>query len=221
MDTLDAMRHRASTRAYLDTPVARGTVEAILDAARWAPSGVNTQPWHVAVVSGEIKERISAALLAARVAKEPERPDYRYYPLQWEEPYKSRRMVCGLAMYKALGIRREDAERRLKTWNLNYSFFGAPVGFFFSLDRALSQGSWVDIGMFIQNVMLAARSFGLATCPQAALVEYPDIVRQHLGTPDSRALVCGMALGYPDLTDAVNQYRTAREPVANFTQWYE
>ena len=221
MDTLEAMRHRASTRAYLNAPVARDTVEAILDAARWAPSGVNTQPWHVAVVSGETKQRISAALLAARVAKEPERPDYRYYPLQWEEPYKSRRMVCGLAMYKALNISREDTERRVKTWNLNYAFFGAPVGLFFSLDRALSQGSWLDMGMFIQNVMLAARNFGLATCPQAALAEYPDIVRRHLGIPDSRAIVCGMALGYPDLSDPVNQYRTAREPVANFATWHE
>jgi len=221
MDILEAMRHRASTRAYLNTPVARGTVEAMLDAARWAPSGVNTQPWRVAVVTGESKRRISEALLAARVAKEPERPDYRYYPAQWEEPYKSRRLACGLAMYKALNISREDTERRLKTWNLNYSFFGAPAGLFFSLDRSLAQGSWVDMGMFIQNVMLAARAFGLATCPQAALAEYPDIVRQHLDIPDSRALVCGMALGYPDLSDPVNQYRTAREPVANFTLWYE
>jgi len=221
MDTLEAMRNRTSTRAYLNTPVARSTVEMILDGARWAPSGVNTQPWHVAVVTGETIQRISAALLAARTAKEPERPDYRYYPSHWEEPYKSRRMVCGLAMYKALGISREDTERRLKTWNLNYSFFGAPVGFFFFLDRTLSQGSWVDMGMFIQSVMLAARTFGLATCPQAALAEYPDIVRQYLDIPESRALVCGMALGYPDLSDPVNQYRTAREPVANFTKWYE
>ena len=221
MDVLEAMRRRASTRAFLDRPVARATIEAMLEAARWAPSGVDSQPWRVAVVSGDTKRRITEQLLAERVAGKPERPDYRYYPERWDEPYKSRRVACGLALYKALGIGRDDADRRLKAWNNNYSFFGAPAGLFFFVDRRMAQGSWVDMGMFIENVMLAALAFDLATCPQAALAEYPDIVRRLLSVPDSFALISGMALGYPDAAAPVNNYRTAREPVANFTTWHE
>lgn len=221
MDVLDSMRGRKSTRAYLDRPVARTTIESILDAARWAPSGVNCQPWQVAVVTGATKIRISDALLAARKSRQPENPDYAYYPKDWQEPYQSRRKATGLALYRALNIGKDDAFARLKAWNNNYHFFGAPVGFLFFVDRALAQGAWVDMGMFIQNVMLAARGLGLDTCPQAALAEYPDIVRDILGVAATRALVCGMALGYADADAAVNNYRTAREPVSAFTQWHD
>jgi nitroreductase len=185
MDVLEAMRSRKSTRAYLDTPVARETVEAVLDAARWAPSGVNIQPWRVAVVTGSTKERISTDLFAARESRQPEKPDYAYYPAQWEEPYKSRRKASGLALYAALKISKDDTFARLKAWNNNYRFFGAPVGLLFFVDRALSQGAWVDMGMFIENVMLAARAHGLDTCPQASMAEYPEIVRRILNVPVS------------------------------------
>ena len=221
MDVLEAMRDRKSTRAYLDKPVARATIESILDAARWAPSGVNCQLWQVAVVTGTTKMRISEALLAARKARQSENPDYAYYPKDWQEPYKSRRKATGVALYKALNIGKDDVFARLKAWNANYHFFGAPAGLLIFVDRALSQGAWVDMGMFIENVMLAALSFGLATCPQASLAEYPDIVRRLLNVPDSRALLCGMAIGYPDTAAPVNNYRTARESVANLTAWHE
>ena len=221
MDVLEAMRGRKSTRAYLDKPVARATVEAILDAARWAPSGVNIQPWQVAVVTGATKERIGTDMLAARKAKQPENPDYTYYPAQWEEPYKSRRKASGLALYAALNIGKDDVFARLKAWNNNYRFFGAPVGLLFFVDRTLAQGAWVDMGMFIENVMLAARGHGLDTCPQASLAEYPDIVRGILNIPATRALVCGMALGYADASAPVNGYRTEREPVGAFMSWHE
>jgi nitroreductase len=220
VDVLEAMRSRQSTRAFLDQPVARATIEAILDAARWAPSGVNAQPWQVAVVTGLSKQRLSEALLAARVRGEPERPDYDYYPKQWDEPYKSRRRASGLALYRALQIGKDDSDARLKAWNNNYRFFGAPAGLLFFVERALSQGSWVDMGMFIENVMLAARAHGLDTCPQASLAEYPDIVRGILAIPETRALVCGMALGYADNSAPVNSYRTEREPVSAFTSWH-
>jgi nitroreductase len=220
MDVLETIRRRASTRAYLDKPVDRATVEAILETARWAPSGTNAQPWQVVVVTGETRRKISAALLAERQAGRPENPDYSYYPKQWVEPYKSRRIACGLALYQAMKIGREDKGARLKAWNNNYSFFGAPVGLLFFLDRVLEKGSWIDMGMFIENVMLAALGHGLATCPQASIAEYPDIVRRLVNVPDTRALVCGMALGYPDTNAPVNNYRTAREPVAGFTAWH-
>ena len=221
MEVLEAIHRRASTRAYLEKPVDRATIESILEAARWAPSGTNAQPWQVAVVTGETKRRLSEALLAERKAGHPENPDYSYYPKQWNEPYKSRRVACGLALYQALKIGRDDKDARLKAWNNNYSFFGAPVGLLFFLDRSLEKGSWVDMGMFIENVMLAAIGYGLATCPQASIAEYPDIARGLLNVPPARALVCGMSLGYPDTEAPVNNYRTAREIVANFTAWHE
>lgn len=220
MDVLKAMRSRYSVRAFLDKPVERAVVEAVLDAACRAPSGVNAQPWEVAALRGEPKQRLTDALLAARLGGEVSRPDYQVYPETWEEPYRSRRKACGLALYKALGIAKEDADRRTKSWNLNYSFFGAPVGLMFFVDRGLAQGSWVDFGMFLQNVMLAALPYGLGTCPQAALAEYPDIVRGLLAVPPSKAVICGMALGYPDHAAAINSYRTEREPVSGFTRWH-
>lgn len=219
MDILEAIRSRASVRAFLDKPVERAVVQAVLDAARWAPSGVNAQPWEVVAVTGETRKRLAGRMLAARKAGEPASPDYRYYPVEWKDPYKTRRKVCGMALYGALGIGRDDSARRVEAWNRNYGFFGAPVGLMFFLDRDLSQGSWVDMGMFLQSVMIAARSFGLGTCPQAAMAEYPGIAREVLGVPGSKALVCGMALGYPDPDAPVNRYRTEREPVSGFTTW--
>lgn len=155
MDVLEAMRGRKSTHAYLDQPVARATIESILDTARWAPGGVNCQPWQVAVVTGAIKTRIGDELLAARKTGQPENPDDAYYPEDWQEPYKSRRKATGLALYQALKIGKDDAFARLKAWNNNYRFFGAPVGLLFFVDQVLAQGAWVDMGIFIQNVMLA------------------------------------------------------------------
>lgn len=221
MEIIQAIKQRHANRAFLDQAVPRETVTAILDAARWAPSGVNIQPWQVAVVQGESQRALSEALIEARMSGEPANPDYQYYPSQWQEPYRSRRKACGLALYQALDIKREDSERQVKAWNNNYRFFGAPVGLFIFIDRKLGQGAWVDMGMFIQNLMLAALEYGLATCPQASLAEYPDLVRQRLGIDEGRALICGIALGYPDIEHPVNRYRLEREPVEGFTQWFD
>ncbi len=173
------------------------------------------------MVSGETQQRLSKALLTAREAGEKEKPDYKYYPDEWFEPYKSRRKATGLALYGALKIQREDTAARIRAWYNNYRFFGAPVGLFVFIDKRLGPGSWIDTGMFLQNIMLAAENEGLATCPQAALAEYPDIVRNILDIDAQMMLVCGLSLGYPDPAAAVNGYRTPREPVESFTRWYE
>lgn len=219
MEIIEAISGRAATRAFLDRPVERDRVEAILEAARWAPSGVNIQPWQVAVVTGKAKQTLTEALIAAHRAGKPA-PDYRYYPEQWFDPFKERRKRCGLALYQALAISRDEADRQQQAWEENYRFFGAPVGLLLFLDRRLGQGAWIDIGMFMQNIMLAARAFGLATCPQASLADYPDIVRRQLALPQELLLVGGLSLGYPDPEAPVNRYRTEREPVAAFTRWY-
>jgi len=219
MDTINAIKNRASTRAFLKKSVPTEIIETILDAARFAPSGVNTQPWHVIVIGGVTKQKLSEALIEARHQGIFQHPDYNYYPKEWVEPFRGRRKACGIALYNALDIKREDTEKRNEVWERNYNFFGAPIGLLFFLDRGLEVGSWIDIGMFIQNVMLGARDFGLETCPQASLAEYPDIVREQLDVADNMFVVCGMSLGYPDTEHAINQYRTEREEVADFTRW--
>lgn len=220
LSIIDAMTQRKAIRAYQDKPVPQHIIEEILDAARWAPSGVNSQPWQVCVVTGAIKDQLTERLINAREHELPSHPDYQYYPLHWVEPYRGRRIATGKALYEALGIEKSDKNRQKQAWADNYRFFGAPVGLFFLLDAGLEKGSWLDMGMFIQNVMLAARFHGLETCPQASLAEYPDIVREMLGLPDSLDLVCGMALGYADQTHPVNNYRLARVAVKDFTHWY-
>ena len=222
MDIIQSLKTRASTRAFFHKPISHETIEKILEAARWAASGKNTQPWQVAVLNGEAKNNLCEKLSAAFRERQKGNPDYQYYTEVLGEPYNSRRFACGMALYGALGIDRNDKEARLKQWAKNYTAFGAPVMLFFFLDKNIEKGSWLDIGMFIQSVMLSAIGFGLSTCPQFSVAEYPDIVRDSLGEHFSdKTLVCGMALGYGDDSDPVNQYRTEREAVDNFTKWYE
>jgi nitroreductase len=218
VEILSAILHRQSVRAFLDKPVNEEQVQKILNAAKWAPSGVNTQPWRVLGLAGSEKQALSQALLKQFDAKTLSNPDYHYYPTEWVDPYKVRRKACGLALYSALGIQLGEDEKRRIVWRKNYSFFGAPVGLLFFIDRRLEKGSWLDMGLFLQNVMLAAREFGLETCPQASLAEYPDIVRQILQISDEWAVVCGMALGYADWDQPINQYRTTRESADTFVE---
>lgn len=221
MDIVSAIEGRACVRAYLDKPVSSELINNILNSARWTPSGSNTQPWQVAVVTGQSKQKVTKAILAARKQGQAPNPDYFYYPQVWRDPYKSRRFQCGMALYSALHIERDDRARREQVWEWNYNFFDAPVGLLFFIDADLETGSWMDMGMFLQNVMLLARAQGLETCPQAALAEYPDCVRAVLQRSPQQKLLCGMALGYADWSHPINQYRTTRETVEQFTQWYE
>lgn len=221
LNVIQAIRERRSVRAFLNKPVSDELINLILEAARFAPSGVNTQPWQVAVVGPKHRQKITADILDAKAAGTPENPDYPYYPSEWYEPFKERRKACGLALYGALHIDKSDVEKRQQQWYRNYAFFEAPAALVFYLDAKLCKGSWMDIGMFLQNVMLAARHYDLETCPQAALAEYPDIIRKRLSLSADRHIVCGMALGYADWSHPINQYRTAREAVNDFTTWHD
>ena len=220
MDVIKAIKTRFSIRAFLDKPVNQETVKSILDTARWAPSGGNLQPWQVAVVTGETKRLIGDKIIQARNAGEKERPDYPYYPDQWFEPYRSRRVATGVALYQALEIARDDMKSRKEAWNSNYRFFDAPVGLLFFIDRQMGKGAWVDLGIFLQSLMLTASAHGLATCPQASLSDYPDIIRNALDIEDDYALICGLSLGYADPDAPVNQYRTGRIEISESTRWY-
>ena len=221
MNVRDALLARKSVRAFLDKSVARELIERILDAARHAPSGANTQPWQVAVVTGNKKLAIQKKMEEAFHAGQRGHPDYTYYPEQWFSPYQERRVACGLQLYSALGIKREDKDRRVEQWAANYRAFDAPVALFFFMDKGLATGSFMDFGMFLQSLMLAAVEEGLATCPQAALGEYPQIVKAELGYAEDSILICGMALGYEDEDAPVNSYRTPREDVHTFTRFFD
>ena len=213
----EVMVSRRSVRAFLPTPVDERTIREILDVASRAPSGTNMQPWKVYVTQGEVKQRLSDAILNSGIRAEKAAWDeYRYYPDQFFEPYLSRRRAVGFALYGLLGIGRREVERMRAQHDRNFVFFDAPVGMIFTIDRRLNKGSWMDHGMFLQSIMIAARARGLHTCPQAAFAPYHRQIRPILGIPDEEIVVCGMALGHEDETSPENQLRTERAPVDEF-----
>lgn len=221
MNIFENLKQRKSVRAYLDKTVAKDTINKILDAARYSPSGVNTQPWQVAVISGEAKKNLQNKIESAFRSGDKGKAEYLYYPTNWIEPYKLRRKECGLLMYKTLQISREDKQRQMGQWAANYRAFDAPVMLLFFLDDQMQTGSYLDYGMFLQSVMLAAVELGLATCPQASIADYPEIIKSELGYPDNKVLLCGMALGYEDKDALVNSYKTSREEVESFTDYFD
>ena len=225
-DTLrEAVEHailtRRSVRGFLKTPVERASIERLLELASRAPSGSNIQPWKAHVLTGGPLEALSRDLLAAHMSGVPEAREYEYYPVNWRSPYLERRRKIGWDLYTLAGVARGDREGALHQRGRNYALFGAPAGFIFTIDRDMEQGSWLDFGMFLQTLMIAARGHGLDTCPQAALANYPDIVRRHLGIPDTEMIVCGMALGHADPDEPTNRLVTQREPVSAFTQFHD
>ena len=217
----EALKNRKSTRAFLPKAVDKEIIERILAQAGQAPSGVNSQPWQVAVITGETKQKLQEQMESTFRNGEKGEMEYQYYPLQWEEPYKGRRKACGLQMYSTLEIAREDKQRQLDQWAANYRSFDAPVMLLFFMDGVMDTGSYLDYGMFLQSIMLAAVEEGLATCPQAALGEYPKIVKETLGYPEDTIVICGMALGYEDTEALVNTYRTPREDISTFTRFFD
>lgn len=219
----DAILTRRSVRAYLPDPVDEATVRHLLELASRAPSGTNTQPWKVHALAGEARDQLCDAVLAIR-ADEPiggtyGSPEWQYYPTDWREPYLGRRRKIGWDLYGLLGIEKGDKERMWEHFNRNYRFFDAPVGLIFTIDRHLERGSWLDYGMFLENIMVAARGLGLDTCPQAAWMQYPKAIADALELPDEEMVVCGMALGYADRSKPEDALVTEREPVDGFARF--
>ena len=209
----ESITSRRSVRAFLPDAIPESTIREILDVAAWAPSGTNMQPWRVYVTTGETKQRVSRAILDSGLRAEKARGEYKYYPDKFFEPYYARRRAVGYALYGHLGIGKRDVDQMRTQHDRNFVFFDAPVGMIFTIDRRLNQGSWVDYGMFLQNIMVAARGRGLHTCPQAAFAPYHRQIRPVLGIPDEEIVVCGMALGYEDASKPENNLRTERVPL--------
>ena len=217
----EAIRGRKSTRAFLRTPVPRELLARILTTAGRAPSGSNIQPWKAYVVDGAARDELAADLCRRfDTVGEGER-EYEYYPVKWREPFLARRRACGWGLYGTMGITRDDKAGMHAQRRQNYEFFGAPTAMIFTIDRELEKGSWLDTGMFIQSIMIAARQFGLETIPQAALANYHEVLRARLAIPDNEIVICGMGLGYPDTEARVNTFTTDREPLENFVTWID
>jgi nitroreductase len=214
----EAIRTRRSVRAFLPAPVERDTVEELLGLASRSPSGSNIQPWKVRVVAGEARARLTRAILEAidRDGPEAHRREWNYYPVNWREPYLGRRRRIGWDLYALLGIRKGDYEAAERYRRTNYGFFGAPVGMIFTLDEDLEIGSWLDLGIFIGSLTIAARGRGLDTCPQAAFADYHAVIRRELAIPQSEIVVCGLALGHADPDAPQNRLVTERAPASEF-----
>jgi nitroreductase len=219
-----ALLTRHSMRAFLPTPVPRETLTRILEVAARAPSGTNTQPWQVHVLTGASRDRLVARLQS--VYNNPEElathsEEYAYYPREWVSPYIDRRRQVGWDLYGLLGITKGDKARMHAQHGRNYSFFDAPVGLMFTIDRVMQQGSWLDYGMFLQSIMVAARAHGLHTCPQAAFTQFHRVIAEELGLAPEQMLVCGMAMGYADPEAVENTLVTQREPVSGFVRFLD
>jgi nitroreductase len=217
----EAIASRKSVRAFLPTPVDRSTVESLLRLASRSASGSNIQPWRVRVIAGDVKQRLTQAILdaVARDGFEPYQREWNYYPVNWREPFLSRRRKIGWDMYSLLGVAKGDFEGTQRARLRNYEFFGAPVGMIFTLDEDLEIGSFLDLGIYLGSLMIAARGHGLHTCPQAAFADFHKVIRPILGIAEKEVIICGMALGHIDPDAPINALQTTRAPLADFASF--
>ncbi len=220
-DVEQAITSRKSIRRFLADPVPKEMVEKLLATASRAPSGTNIQPWRVYAVAGGVRAALSSAILKAYDGDDTYEGEYNYYPLEFTDVHLARRRKVGWDLYGLLGIEKGNKEKMHAQHGRNFLFFDAPVGLIFTIDRALQVGSWLDYGMFLENIMVAARGLGLHTCPQAAFANYHAIIREQLGISEDEVVVCGMSLGYADPDAIENTLVTEREPVEGFTTFFD
>lgn len=217
LSVTDAIMQRGSVREFRDTPVGADLVREILELAGRSPSGGNIQPWRVYALAGEEKQRLCEAVLA-KAAQSPtgDRPDIPVYPESLGEPWRSRRFDCGERMYATLGISREDKPSRMARAAKNLSFFDAPVGVIITMDRSLGQSQIIDIGLFLQNLLLLAQERGLATCPQASWSMWSGVIRETLDLPENEMIMTGISLGYASADAPVNHLQQPRIPLDDY-----
>ncbi len=216
-----AIATRRSVRGFTDEAVPPDLVRHLLRLASRSPSATNTQPWLVHVLTGVARARLVEEIAAAHAAGDIPSMEYPYYPETWPELHLGRRRQIGWALYGLLGIDKSDKADMSRQHGRNFTFFGAPVGLIFTVHRDLRQGSWIDLGMFMQSIMIAARGCGLDTCPQAAFASYHAIIRRQLGIGDEQIVACGMALGHADPNEPANRLASPREPVSGFARFHD
>ena len=214
---LKILHERRSVRAYTGEVPAKAALDEILSAAARAPSGNNIQPWQVHVLRDSAKRSLTSAIMAQRSSETAEpTPEYNYYPESWPEPYLGRRRTVGWALLEAAGVVKGDRAGSRAWHDWNFDFFGAPVGLIFTIDRRLGVGAFIDLGMFLQGLIVAARALGMDACPQAAFAHYHEVIRRALRLPDEQLVVCGMSLGFADTASPVNNFPTERAALDEF-----
>ena len=223
MHLIDALHARKSVRAFRPDPVPRATVEELLRLASRAPSGTNIQPWKVHVLTAAARRSLSERILAAYddpAQRAQHAEEYDSYPREWIPPYIDRRRKIGWDLYGLLEIGKTDKDKMHAQHGRNYAFFDAPVGLIFTIDRIMAKGSWLDYGMFLENIMIAARGRGLDTCPQAAFTQFHRVIKRELQLSDDEMVVCGMALGVADPSAVANRLTTQRASVDEFAKFH-
>ncbi|CAB3733764.1 nitroreductase [Paraburkholderia rhynchosiae] len=216
----DLISRRHTCRAFLPTPVARSTIESILEAAQRTPSWGNVQPWQVAIVSGDAADAFREAYTRFAQKNEPIAPDFEF-PQSYEGVLKDRRRECGWRLYESVGVTKGDREGSARQTLENFRFFGAPHVAIITTHRCLGTYGAVDAGAYLANFILAAQDLGVASAPQAALASYPQFIRSHLGISDDRNVVAGISFGYEDTAHAANNFRTERAPLDEVVTWID
>ena len=216
-----AIASRRAVRAFLPDPVDPALVRRLIELAAQAPSGTNMQPWRLRVLGPRTRAKLETALVAALDDPSPREEEYRYYPVAFREPYLSRRRKVGWDLYGLLGVAKGHYAGMRRQTEANLRFFGAPVALMLTVDRDLEIGSWLDLGAFIQTLLIAAQGHGLDSCPQAIFARFHGIVRRELSIPQSEVVVCGIALGKADPDAPANRLVPEREPVESFTSWLD
>ncbi|MEX0840088.1 MAG: nitroreductase [Parvibaculum sp.] len=220
MQVDDAIKARKSVRAFKADPVPLSLVAEILEVARLSPSGTNIQPWKVHVAAGEVRARLEAEVLAHRETDPADKAAEFPRTSKRKEPYTTRMRTLGKEMYGLIGIPKGDQAANWAQWGRNYRFFDAPVGLIFTIDKDLDAMSFIDIGIFMQSIMLAAKARGLDTCSQGAWNNFWSVTRRVLAVPDDEYIICGMSLGYADETAPVNTLVSEREPLESFATFH-
>lgn len=221
MNIQQALQTRKSVRAFLDKGVDRDLIENVLDLSRFYPSSTNMQPIEVCVLRGNAKKTLDQKLLKAFDDGVERHMDYEYYPKVQKDIFMLRQQELGKSLYNLLGISRDDKDARVKQWRKNYEAFGAPVVLYFFMDKSLKSSSFIDCGILLQSIMLTATEFGLSTCVQGSLGEYPNIVRKELGIASDKILICGMAMGYADEDATINSFQSTRIGLDEFCRFYD
>lgn len=219
--TSDIISQRHCKRQYLDTSIPKDTINAILQNAGNAGSSKNSQPWQVAIVTGNTQHQLIKAMCSQFDQNQFESPDYVYMTDPMPEVFKQRARECGYALYDLKGISKNDSAKRQAHFRENYTFFNAPMAFIFHLHANAERGNFLDMGLFMQNVMLGLSEQGLGSCPQFSICSYSNTVKTILNIESERIIVCGMSVGYPDESATVNTFVPNRIPLNQYIKWYE
>ncbi len=217
MSVSDAITTRRAVRDFTDQPVSEDLIREIISLASNAPSNSNIQPWNVYVVTGDaLKEALQSINDGMYADGKMETPEFPTYPEKMREPYRTRRYDCGERMYNALEIEREDKAARIKQVMRNFQFFGAPVGIILTMDHSMDMGQALDVGAFMQNIMLLAKERGLDTCPQVSWTLWPIRVKSALDIPENEKIMVGISIGYGAQDNPVNHLEHPRVPLEDF-----